>query len=357
MGFMAAPKITMPSRTISLLTLAILLSAMISLGVLYATGFSAPYQDDYHAILNFSMEYLHSSSKLLTFAASQHNEYKLAFEHAVVVLELDATHHLNFALLTILGTLFLPLTGYLLWRMKLTAEDGLEQRLIAFLPICLLFFSLTYWESMDWAMTTLQNLPVVFFSLLALQLLVRSTRTSGRVRFLFACVFGALAALTSANGFFLAPIGFCLLVWRKSAWRAAVWGMAFVVPFVTYLYRYQRSTEALGRHAMVKRAEFFIGFFGGMLPRPIPACFFGLVVIGVLVLAWRSGFARARPDVACMTAWLVMTDGVAAWVRGAANPGIPSRYSMYSLLFVIIGYSFLDWRVFSRARPMQRRRY
>jgi hypothetical protein len=353
----ASADIAMRSKETLLWALAILLSALLPLGVLYAKGFSMPYQDDYHAILVFSIDYLHSHHKFLTFIAAQHNEYKLAFEHAVVILDLAATHHLNFALLTFIGTLFLPLTGYLLWRMELTAETGLQQRLVAFLPISLLFFSLTYCENMDWTMTTLQNLPVVFFSLLAIQLLVRSTQTSDGRKFLLACLSAALAAWTSANGFFLAPIGFCFLVWRRKWWRAITWGLVFVLPLLTYLYHYQRSIEVHGTHPMLKRAEFFIGFFGGVIPRPAVACLFGLLVIGVLLLAWRKGFALARPDIACFTAWLVLTDAVAAWVRGAASPIIPSRYSMYSLLFVIVAYAFLDWSLFARATPVQRRRY
>ena len=67
------------------------------------------------------------------------NEYKLGFEHAVVVTDLELAHHLDFELLTGIGNAFLLAIAYLLWRTYPEDEKSLDRRLLAFLPISLIF--------------------------------------------------------------------------------------------------------------------------------------------------------------------------------------------------------------------------
>lgn len=157
-----------------LLLLAVLLPAIAAFAILYQQGISVPYQDDYAAILEFAVNYDQSpalQTKLLHIATDQVNEYKLSFEHLITASDLELTHHLNFGFLTGLGNSFLLAIAYLLWRTYAQDEQDLDRRLLAFLPISLIFFSLTYWENLNWATTDLQNIPVVFFSLLAIYLL------------------------------------------------------------------------------------------------------------------------------------------------------------------------------------------
>jgi hypothetical protein len=181
-----------------LLFLAVLLPAMIAFGILNRQALSAPYQDDYAVILGFATTYHQSPSlknKVLHVATDQDNEYKLGFEHSIVAAELELTHHLNFAFLNALGNAFLMAIGYLLWRIYRKDEQDLAKSLLAFLPISLLFFSLTYWENLNWTTTDLQNIPVIFFSLLAIYFLFPGRRfPPSRMRMLLACLAAALAA-------------------------------------------------------------------------------------------------------------------------------------------------------------------
>jgi hypothetical protein len=183
--------------------LAALLPALVAYGILYRQALPLPYQDDYAVILAFATDYDQLptfKAKVFDIATEQTNEYKLGFTHFIVASELELTHHVNFAFLTGLGNLFLLPIGYLLWLTYQEDEKDLGRRLLAFLPISLLFFSLTYWENLNWATTDLQNIPVVFFSLLAIYLLFpgRSFAPT-RARLLLACLAAALAACTSAN--------------------------------------------------------------------------------------------------------------------------------------------------------------
>src|ERR1700744_109448 len=100
-----------------LLIFAVLLPAILAFGTLYRQALIFPFQDDYAVILSFAADYerLPSfASKLLDVATTQTIEYKIIFEHFVVASEMELTHHINFALLTAIGDLFLLPIGYLL---------------------------------------------------------------------------------------------------------------------------------------------------------------------------------------------------------------------------------------------------
>jgi hypothetical protein len=257
-----------------------------------------------------------------------------------------------------LGNLFLLPLGYLLWRTYQEDESDLNRSLLAFLPISLLFFSLTYWENLNWTTTGLQNIPVIFFSLLAIYLLLpRKMVEPTRARLLIACLAAALAAFTSANGFLLGPVGLLILLPRRAYARSLVWCASFVPPLVAYLYHYTRLVHQVNGTSYITRPLFFLAFLGcGAIPFRWPAAVLGIVILSILWLAVRSRFDRINPVAFYFTVWIVVTALLVAWVRGAALFGIGSRYSIYSILVLIFCYSFLAqclpdrWPTFNRRR-------
>jgi hypothetical protein len=296
--------------------------------------------------------------KILYIAAAQANEYKLGFEHSVVASEIELTHDLNFSFLNTLGDLFLLPLGYLLWRTYREDDNDLRRSLLAFLPISFLFFSLTYWENLNWVTTGLQNIPVIVFSLLAIYLLLpRNMAETPWIRLSLACLAAALAAFTSANGFLLGPVGLLVLLPRRAYARSLVWCASFVIPLAAYLYHYTRVVHPVMRTSDITRPLFFLAFLGcGAVPSRWPAAVLGVVIVGVFWLAVRSRFDRINPVAFYFTAWIVGTALLVAWVRGAVIFGIGSRYSIYSILVLIFCYSFLSqylpgrWPTFDRKR-------
>ena len=346
----------------TVLLVAVLLPAILSFGILFRQSLFVPYQDDYNAILAFAIDYKHLpnlSEKVLDIAAAQHNEYKLGFEHAVVASELELDHHLNFTFLVVLGDCFLIGIGYLLWKIYSPEGMALSLRLRRFLPISLLFFSLTYWENLNWAMTGLQNTPVIFFSLLGLYLLIPLDRSlPGLPRMIAACVVSALAAFTSANGFLLALVGLLFLLPRRAYGRSLMWCASFVVPFAAYLYHYRHAGEQpLSRFHLITRPFFFVAFLGGVIPYRWIALLVGFVMLGIILLASRSRFDRINPVGLYSAAWAITTGLLVAWVRGAASFGVASRYSFYSILLLIFCYSFVEHFFSSRLSETGRRRF
>ncbi len=341
-----------------LLIFAVLLPAIVAFGILYQRALVVPYTDDYDAILAFAVRYGQLptlKTKVLEITTAQHNEYKLAFEHATVAAELELTHHLNFAFLTALGDLFLLPIGYLLWRTYQEDESELNRRLLAFLPISLLFFSLTYWENLNWAMTGLQNTPVVLFSFLAIYLIAPRTPTMrDGAHLLLGCLAASLAAFTSANGFLLGPVGLLILLGRRAYAGSVAWCASFALPLAAYLYHYVPPVYVVHRLSYITRPLFFLGFIGGVLPFRWPAALLGLVILAIFLLAVRSRFDRTNPVAFYFTLWVLATACLVAWARGGSAFLVASRYSIYSSLLVIFCYSFLarylpdHWHTFNR---------
>jgi hypothetical protein len=345
-----------------LLFLAVLLPAIAAFAILYRQGSSLPYQDDYAVILDFTDQYNQLPTlpaKLLDIATAQTIEYKIIFEHFIEASEFELTHHINFALLTGLGDLFLLLIGYLLWRVYREDERDLNQRLLAFLPISFIFFSMTYWETLNWATADLQNLPVIFFSLLAVYLLFpMRTLASDRTHLILACLAAVVATCCGPNAFLLGPVGLLIFLPRRAYARSLVWCASFVLPLAAYLYHYSRLVRPVGRIPYITRPLFFLAFFGSAaIPFRWPAAVVGLFIMGVFLLAIRSRFDRINPVAFYFTAWIAATALMVSWVRGAAAFLIGSRYSIYSILVLIFCYSFLRQYLPNRWPNFNQRRF
>ena len=345
-----------------LLVLAVFLPCIAAFAILYRQSLSFPYQDDYVVILEFATNYHHSptwQSKLMHVATDQVNEYKLGFEHAVVVTDLELAHHLNFGLLTGIGNTFLLAIACLLWRTYQEDEKNLNQHLLAFLPISLIFFSLTYWENLNWATTDLQNIPVILFSFLAIYLLVPGKAFGpAHMKMLLACLSAALAAFTSANGFLLGPVGLLILLPRRAWGKALVWCASFVLPLAAYLYHFSVPVHPVNSTFYLTRPLFFLAFLGcGAIPLRWPAALAGIVILAILWLAIRTRFDRINPVAFYFAIWIIATAMLVAWVRGASSFLIGSRYSIYSVLLLIFCYSFLTHYLSGRWSSLNRKRF
>jgi len=342
------------------------LPAVVAYGIMYRQAINVPYQDDYNVILAFATDYhqlLSLKAKLVETATRQTNDYKLVFAHAIVALELELTGHLNFGFLVALGNLLLVPIAYLLWRTYATNEQPLARRLMEFLPISLIFFSLTYWETLNWAMAGLQNISVVLFSFLSIYLLLPAGATPTRGRVILSCVSAILAAFSSANGFLLAPIGLFIFLRRRAYADLLAWCVSFVLPFVAYLYHYvphSVSMAATHRTLHLKALYYFLAFLGCVIPnRQVPsygqlgAAVLGLAVLIVISFAIGKRFDRSNPVAFHLMLWILATGILVAFLRGS----IASRYSIYSILLLTFCYSFLKEYVPQRWKSFNRKRF
>ena len=166
---------------------------------------------------------------------------------------------MDIRLLCALGNASILLLAVVLWRMFLPNHQNLTYRMALFIPVSWLLFQLQYAETLNWAMPSLQNLPVLSFSLGAICLLMRSAR----VPFCGSLVCFVLAVASSGNGFLLIPIGVLVLVLARRYVHLVCWLAisAACVAAYAYLIKCQLS---------VKKAAHLFGVmqYTGKLCRP-----------------------------------------------------------------------------------------
>jgi hypothetical protein len=315
-----------------------------------------PMFDDYHAILLFALQFqqLHGFvPKTLLILSAQHNEYKLIFEHLVVALELLATRQIHYSALVLLGNLFMPATLLVYWRASFP-DISLARRLLRFAPITLLFLQLNYVETLDWAMSGLQMMPVVFFSVLAIFLLTRQPAKVAEprdARVFFACLSALLACLSSANAFLLAPVGALFLLTQRRFRATFAWLAVFVLAATLYLYRYVRVGQLtdLPHPTLLQKGLFFFSFLGAAIenmhhfPLPGAADALGLLLFACFVHAAATGYARRRPFASYTALWLLGTAALVTQFRihGGMDLSLTGRYKTYSDLLLVFSYTYV----------------
>jgi hypothetical protein len=324
---------------------------------------AVPVIDDYPHIFAFALNFHRAptlAAKLGLIFTTQVGPYKLIFDHALVSLQLLVFKRLNFPALIFLGNLT-PLGIFAV--VGKNAELGQRRRWILLLPVSLLVFGLNYAETLDWAISGLQQPMVILFSLAAIHFLVKAEADDWDL--VWACGLGVLASTTYANGMIVWPVGlvFLLLQRRRVGWLVG-WGLAFVAMLMVYLYRYQPAA-ATAHGAIAKKVVFFVMFCGGALEnmhhRPVPyvSVAIGLVALAVFVHAVRTRYDRRNAFFFYSTVWVLLTGVVVANARTAMGMqlSLSSRYKIYCDLLLIFCYEYLLDRVFVKDAVAKGRRW
>ena len=322
-----------------------------------------PFLDDYPSVLDFLNVHAQLptlQAKTLHLLTSQHNEYKLLFENCVFVIERAWLGHVSFLMLMATGNLFVLLIFLLLWRVSLV-QVAPWRRALLIAPAAYLLFQLQYASTLDWAMGSLQNLPVLFFALLSLWMLTRT----GWGFFAAACAAMLLSIASSGNGFVLLLAGGIFLV-AKRAWREwMVWSAVGAMALAAYLYHYNfhssQSTPQPGgsifRPLHLFQIGYALSFLGASAAGTVtvmPAIVIGVVLCAGFFWLWKIRYDRVNPTLYYFYLFLLLSAlGVAA-LRGDEGivQSLASRYRIYSNLALAVSYLIAIEYVFeSKYRP------
>jgi hypothetical protein len=318
-------------------------------GILFRNTINVPRQDDYEALLDFlnHMTMLKGvSARSAYFLASQFNEYKLFFGHGLAWLQLVLFGHVDITLLCALGNGFVFLLAVLLWKMFLPNHENLTYRMALFIPVSWLLFQLQYVGTLNWAMPSLQNLPVLLFSLCAIYLLVRPARGS----FFWALLCFVLAVASSGNGFLMIPIGVLILLLAHRYVRVMCWLAISAGCVAGYAYRYNLNPyPSQVNHsvfaAVIRLPLYAIAFIGNALALPGRyhaklGFLAGLLLCIFFIAMARRGYIRKNPLVSSCILFLLLTAAGVAVLRsdlGVAQSQA-SRYGIYSALLLIFAW-------------------
>ena len=345
---------------LGLALLLISLPALIFYAVLFRTAVSLPILDDYQIILD-TTDHLSTTHGLLPRLAivlnSQHNGYKLVFENLVVWATYSMTGKIHMLALVVLGNAFALLIFLTVAWMARGMETDTVARLFALAPVAYLVLQLQYASALNFASSSLQHLAVVAFSLLAICLL--TLRRAGA--FAAGCVAMVLAVASSPNGFFLAPVGVCLLLQEKR-WRdTAIWAALFVPVLGLYLFHYAPAPApaGVGSHGAAALLHiqpiYILSFVGASAARyasVLPSVMLGVLLCGVFGFAIQRRYFRQNPAVFYAMLFVLINAVAVSFLRSdaGASQSLASRYRTYSNLMLAFSYIFLIQNVVPRAR-------
>ena len=298
------------------------------------------------------------------FWAAQYNEYKLFFEHGLVWLEVALVGHINIRLLCALGNGFVLLLAILLWKMFLPNHKNFADRLTFLIPVSWLLFQLQYVETLNWAMASLQNLPVLVFSLSAIYLLMR---TSGRM-FCAALVCLTLSIASSGNGLLMIPVGILILSLDRRYSQLASWLVVSAGCASIYAFRYTLvGSQNRAPNSYLSRVTWslplhVIAFIGNAAAFPLHerrpllsslfCLFLGLVLCMFFVAIARRGYVRRNPLISYCVLFLLLT---AVGVAGLRSQSLNSRYGIYSALLLIFAWFAIVEEFLQHKSPSLRR--
>lgn len=319
--------------------------------LLFSTTYNLPREDDYDAILSFMNTYRLQPTTLQKaqfFAASQHNEYKLYFEHGLVVAQHALTGNLNFTALQIWGDLlmlgvFAVLAANVpVFRSQLLSPASRPplSPVAALLPVALLTFSLRAHQTLNWAMGALQNVAVLLFALAAIHFLVRpGTRAMAG-----ACVCLVLAIASSGNGFVVLLTGSLRLLERRRVGPMLAWWVTGGLCAWIYAYHYgvglHHGPAVTVLSSVLTGVAFPFTFIGNAMSYRMLSLLLGCALTATFVVLLGRGLRTAAPFVfhACMFVLVTAVSVTVTRHAGGLAAAVPSRYGLYGQLFLALIY-------------------
>ena len=300
-----------------------------------------PRSDDYRAVLDALILWVQNRTPLnfLSILFSQYNEHKILIVRLISILAYETEGVIDFKQLTLIGNLFfitIPLT-FLVDR---------KLPLYFYIAIVPLFFAATNYGSSHWAMTSLSNLPVVWFACLAAHLALHPSRKMQWT----ALVPAFLATFSQGNGIaILLLLTVYALVKRDSAMKWA-YLTVFVAATALFFCNWHRPPNPSLQVAIaipLLALKYFFSLLGSAAFEPIPSLLLGIALVSTWA-AYRivhPGFGANDVIVLFILISAAMTTSNRLVFTDSATA---SKYSIYSLLFIAV--VFCEAMVYDSAR-------
>ena len=316
---------------------ALALALALWLGLLFWQVPDLPWEDDYDAVLNCTIQSVQMDSwgDRAAFMFVQHNEHRFGGVRAAPLLSLALFGRVRFDFLCLLGAL--GLAGALA---LICAASPLRGWALA--PVWVLGLSLLNFRNLGWAMSSLSNHWVLLAAAGALMLAARPG--AWRMAGTFACL--ALALAFQAGGWALAPAVGVILAWQRR-WAALGAWLAFAALLAAiYFHGYQHPAHHPALSEGFARpwdlGLYFLYFLGNCWgqfgPTPLAAKLLagagGLAACGLALWLGRRGWWRRNPALAGQLLFIAVLAGITALGRLGLgkNQALVHRYTIFSLV-------------------------
>ena len=306
---MAKPPVTRRRFFLRILGILAVLLPVGCFGALLLTyAVNVPWLDDLDAFLTFILAYSDAATvgDKLNWLLVPNNEHRILTAKLITVAMRWLTGEVNFRWLIFAAYGFLFGTFVLFYRVFRT----LRLPLLAFAPVCFIFWQPQYYLTSLWALTGLQHEVVIFLTLSAIYLLSEQRRGWGL--FAGAVALQVLASLSMSNGLFGWVAGALVLALSRRWYPLGVWLAVAAATFVFYFHDFQNAQGNGSSIAFLLQkphivVSAFFTFAGALLDffptvaifrRSILPTLFGLILVAlVLWLLFRMYWApRQQTD-------------------------------------------------------------
>jgi hypothetical protein len=315
--------------------------------ILFKTAVNLPLLDDYQSILDVanSIAKTHDPlSRLGVVVTSQHNGYKQLTNNVLVWACYRFTGHVRMFPLIAIGDAFALLIFLPVALMARSLTKDRASWLLLIVPVACFIFQLQYASALNFASCSIQEIGVIAFSLLSIYFLSKDAQNISVISY----VFTVLAALSSPNGFFLAPVGAFMLAGRRQWKQLGIWTAVFCVLLGFYLFRYVgvpiTAVDKTATHSI--NPIYALTFLGASAARYVsiaPALVLGVLICGIVVLAAIKRYDLRNPAVFYSMVFILINAAAVSGLRSGQGvaQSLASRYRIYSNLMLALSYLFL----------------
>jgi hypothetical protein len=315
--------------------------------ILFKTAVNLPLLDDYQSILDVanSIAKTHDPlSRLGVVVTSQHNGYKQLTNNVLVWACYRFTGQVRMLPLIAIGDAFVLLIFLPVALMARTLTKDRANWLLLLVPVACFIFQLQYASALNFASCSIQEIGVIAFSLLSIYFLSKDARNISVISY----VFTVLAALSSPNGFFLAPVGAFMLAGRRQWKQLGIWTAVFCVLLGLYMFRYSgvpiTAVDKTASHSI--NPIYALTFLGASAARYVsiaPALVLGVLICGIVVLAAIKRYDLRNPAVFYSMVFILINAVAVSGLRSGQGvaQSLASRYRIYSNLMLALSYLFL----------------
>lgn len=211
--------------------------------IVWKNAFNYPFEDDFDSLLKFINVYTDSKTDLwkkLQLIFAQHNEHRIVFDRLIFLLQYYIEGKVNIRTIILIGNCALLFLLIILFSSSLRSTS-LPLRILYFIPVGYILFTLHFWELTVWGMASLQNLYVLVFIFTSLFLL--HYPSSQKLYFGTACFMAILATFTSGNGLFTFPVGALVLWFLAKRHQLVIWFILFILTAGLYFFNFSRAED------------------------------------------------------------------------------------------------------------------
>jgi hypothetical protein len=323
------------------------LGSLITIGylsIVYYLTPNVPNWDDYDAVLRFLADYKSSTGVLAKFKLlfSQHNEHRIVLDRVIILGSYAVIGTVHFKWLAVVGNLFLLALLALLWKVYQEFFTPHNWPWWVFLPMALMVLSLQNWQNSFWAMASIQNYGVIFFSFIAFYSLNRNSNQF----FIVAIIAAIVAVYTSGSGLLAFILG-AAFIWHQSQGfkRLSIWSGIGLLTIASYFYNYHsHSGHPSPLKTIIKQPDLLLPHyftFLGSTAQPLGLLFTILLGFAVVVFfLWLLQQRYDKHNVLLFTffVWILLSAALVSVSRAGFGvlQALDSRYYIYGILLLII---------------------